>query len=569
VLAVARIGGVLLSALRQVLANRSIRRAETAWLIGIAGQWVYLVAVLVYAYDVGGVVATGLASTLRMLPAAVFAPLVTTIADRVPPGRVLVGVHAGRAAIIGGAAWVIASDGAVSVVLTLVMLEGIVATLHRPTTFALLPALARSPQELVASNAVTSTGEAIGTLLGPAIGGLLLALGGPVPAIGGTAAAFAVAAVAVAAIDAHRPMATATAGSGPAALRELVAGFAAIGSSRSVGILVSLFSVQTFVRGVLTVLLVAVSVELLGMGESGVGYLNSAIGAGGLLGAFVTFTLVARRHLALPLSLALGMWGLPIAIIGIVPVPVVAIAVLGVLGVANATLDVSGFSLLQRCVPNAVRGRVFGTFEGIVTLTFGLGSLVAPLVVELLGLRGALIATGLVLPTIAVASFALVRRADNAAVVPHRQLDLLRGVPMFAPLPMTALEQIAGGLVSERYAADASVIRQGDTGDCWYLIAAGGVEVVHDGRHVADLGVGDGFGEIALLSQRPRTASVIARRETELFRLPRPVFLEAVTGNAHAVLAGETLMATRLAELEEAHDGDAHESAAASELRSG
>jgi len=539
---------VLLEALRHVLANPSIRRAQVAWFLGIAGQWIYLVCVLVYAYDIGGVVAAALASTLRMLPAALLAPFVTTLADRLPPNRVLLGVHGGRALVAGAIALVIAGGLSPVLVYGAIVFEGVLATLHRPTTMALMPALARSPQELVATNAVTSTGESTGTLIGPAIGGLLLAMGGPVLGIAATAAGFAVAAVTVSNIDARRPVEPDAAGD-RSRLRELAGGFSALRDYPSAGLLIGLFSAQTFVRGVLTVLLVAVSVELLLLGEAGLGYLNSAIGAGGLLGAFLTFALVMRRHLATPFSIALAGWGLPIVLIGLVPIGPLAFAALAILGLANAVLDVSGFSLLQRCVPNALRGRVFGALEGIVSLTFGLGSLTAPALVELFGIRGALVAAGALLPAVALVSFALVRRADAAAVVPERQVGLLRGVPMFTPLPMTILEQIASGLVEERHDEGAEVIRQGAAGDCWYLVVEGAVEVVHDGRRVATLGPGDGFGEIALLSQRPRTATVVVREPAQVYRLPRTVFLEAVTGHPHAMIAGEALVSRRLSEL--------------------
>jgi MFS family permease len=537
---------VLIEALRSVAANPSTRRAETAWLLGHAGQWVYLISVLVYAYDIGGVVAAGLASMLRMLPAAVMAPFVTTLADRLPPNRVLLAVHGGRATIVGTIALVVAVGLSPALVFVAIVVEGVLATLHRPTTMALLPALARSPEELVATNAVTSTAESTGTLVGPAIGGVLLALGGPFFGLVATAVGFAAAAVTVLGIDARRPVEAAASGS---RLREMLGGFAALRAYPSAGLLIGLFSAQTFVRGILTVLLVAVSVELLSLGESGVGWLNSAIGAGGLLGAFLTFALVMRRHLAAPYSLALAGWGLPIVLIGLLPVTPVALVALAVLGLANAILDVSGFSLLQRCVPNALRGRVFGALEGIVSLTWGLGSLTAPLLVELFGLRGALVAAGALLPTLSLLSARLVREADAAAIVPHHQVGLLRGVPMFAPLPMTILEQIASGLVDEAHATGAEVIRQGDSGDCWYLVVEGAVDVVHDGRHVATLGGGDGFGEIALLSQRPRTATVVVRDDARLYRLPRTVFLEAVTGSPHAMIAGEALVSRRLAEL--------------------
>lgn len=335
-------------------------------------------------------------------------------------------------------------------------------------------------------------------------------------------------------------------------LTQLLAGFAAMRTYPAAGIVIALASVQTLVRGILTVLIVAVSVELLGLGSSGVGYLNAAIGAGSLVGAFMAFALVLRPRLSGPFSLAYAFWGIPIVLLGLIPQPLLGLGFMCVLGVANAVLDVSGFSLIQRGVPNRLRARVFGGFEAIASLTFAIGSLVAPVLVALLGLNGALIVSGAALPLTALLTVTLVRRADTGAIVPLRQLELLRGVPMFAPLPLTTLELIAGGLVSEQHPVGSAVIRQGEPGNCWYLIANGTADVVHDDERVASLGPGDGFGEIALLSNRPRTATIVVRKTLDVYRLPRDIFLEAVTGSPHAVLAGDTLVAGRLAELRHA-----------------
>jgi len=447
-------------ALGQVLANRSIRHAQAGWFIATAAQWAYLVAVLVYAYDVGGVVAAGLATTARMLPAALSAPFATMLADRLPPRDVLLGVHVGRASIVGVVAVGIAADLPAPLVFLAIAAEGLIATLHRPTTMALLPALARSPQELVASNATFSAGEAIGVLVGPAVGGALLAVGGTLLGTVAPSLGFVLAAVVVLGIEPVSRATDAGDGNAPSRLAELTAGFLALRTYPAAGILISLLSMQTMVRGVLTVLLVAVSVELLGLGASGVGYLNAAIGAGALAGAFAAFTLVLRPRLAGPFSVGLAFWGIPVMLLGLTAQPLIAFASMAVLGLANAILDVSAFSLIQRVVPNRLRGRVFGALEAIAGLTFGIGSLLAPVLVALLGLQMALVVSGGLLPLLAALSATLVRRADAGAIVPHRQLDLLRGVPMFAPLPMTALEQLAGGLVAEQHDRGENVIRQ-------------------------------------------------------------------------------------------------------------
>lgn len=533
--------------LREVLRNGAIVRVEVAWVSAVAAEWAYLVSLLVFAYGAGGVAAAGLVTTVRMLPPAILAPLIATIADRLAPNRVLAVIQAARAVTLGLGAVVILAGLPPAWIFAVAGLEGLLAVLKRPTTMALLPALARSPEQLVASNAVTSTGEAAGVLIGPAIGALLLAIGGVGLGFAAPAAAFAMAAVIVASIRTPMiPQAAAATGT-RAALSALLGGFGALRGYPSAGLLVGLFATQTFVRGLMTILLVAAAIELLGLGQAGVGYLNSAIGAGGLIGAVGVMAVVGRRRMGGTVSVALAAWGVPIAIVGIAPAAWLAFPLLGVVGIANAVLDVSGFTLLQRCVPNALRARVFGAFEGIVALTFGLGSLVAAPLVGLLGLRAALVVAGALLPAIAIASAAAVRRADAAAVVPHRQVDLLRGIPLFAPLSMVVLEQLARSLEPIRHDAGTSVIVQGEAGDAYYIVGSGHADVVRDGVRIAEVGDGDGFGEIALLDDRPRTASIVVREALEGYRLPREAFLEAVTGSPLSARAGARLVAERLA----------------------
>jgi MFS family permease len=537
--------------LRRVAANESMRRVQLGWLLAQAADGAYLVSLLVYAYAQGGVLAAGLVTTFRSLPSGFLAPVLSSFADRFPKARVLLAVHVMRGLTVAVVAASAFAGVPITLVLMAVVVEGLMIGLNRATTLSLMPALARSPEELVAGNATITLGEGIGALVGPVVAGALLMVGGPELGLSASAASFGLAAVAVLSLEvvAVRRTAPTVAPSGSRRLLDMLAGFGALRRYPSAGLVVGLFGSQTIVRGALTVLIVASAVELLGIGESGVGYLTSAIGGGGLIGATLAMTIVTGGRLALPFAIALAMWSLPIALLGFVPHPAFAFALLGVVGAANASLDVAGFTLLQRCVPNAVRARVFGALESVAALGMTIGAAAVPLLVQLVGLPAALVATGLFLPVLAITTFPILRRADAAAVVPHRELAVLRRIPMFAPLPLTVMEHLAGSLERVRYEKGTAVLTQGDAGDCFYVVASGAVDVVHDGTHVKTLAEGDGFGEIALLSERPRTASVIAREPVEAFRLPRPAFLEAVSGSSDSVVAADELMTRRLAEL--------------------
>jgi Cyclic nucleotide-binding domain/Major Facilitator Superfamily len=533
------------SALRRVFANPDIRRAELAWMTAYAAEWAWLVALFVYAFTVGGVGAVGLVGLGRTLPAAVLAPALSSVADRAPRHRVLLAVHLGRAAGIGLAAIAVFADWPVVLVFAIPPLEGLLAVLHRPTHMALMPSLARAPAELVAANAASATLEAVGTFIGPVIGAALLATGMPVltfvlPAIG-----FSLAAVTVAGIRPAQQLRSAPASVGIAAT--LLAGGRALVDHPHAALLLGLFGAQITVRGILNVLLVVAAVELLALGTEGVGILTAAMGAGGFVGALLTMSMVDQRRMAPSFLAGLILWGTPILIIGVVPLALVGLLGLAVLGAGNAILDVAGFTLLQRSVPNAVRGRVFGLLEAIVMFGLAIGSAVAPVLVATLGPRGALIATGAILPAAALLSARSVLRVDEVAVIPERELALLRGVPMFGLLPLTVLEQVAADARPRSIPAGTRIIGEGEVGGSFYVLAEGEVEATVRGRVVRRLHPGESFGEIALLRDVPRTASVTTRTDVEALVLDREAFVSAVTGDRSSLTAAERVIEERLA----------------------
>ena len=532
-------------ALRRVLVNPDIRRALVAWMLGYAAEWAWLVALWVYAYQTSGVVAVGVLGLARTLPAALLSPALSTLTDRLPRHRVLLAVHLGRATLVGFAALALVTGLPPLVVYAMAPLDALLGVLHRPTHMPLMPALARSPEELVASNVASSTFEGIGTLAGPALGGLLVAYATPSWGFAVPALLFGIAALSVSGIHPSQALRREVPRGGLAAT--LFGGIRALFQYPRAGLIVGLFWAQIIVRGLLNVLLVVAAVDLLHIGEQGVGYLNSAIGAGGFIGVLATVTLVSRRRMAEPFAIGLVLWGTPILLIGLLPLAPAAILFLAVLGLGNAVLDVAGFTIMQRNVPNAVRGRVFGVLESGVMLGTGIGSGLAPLLLAVLDVRGALIATGLILPALAVLTWRWVARADADAVIPERELALLRGVSMLAPLPMTILEQVAGDLAEVSYADGEPIIREGEAGDRFYILASGRTSVTSGGETRGELGPGDSFGEIALVRNVPRTASVVAIGAVEAFALDRDAFCAAVSGDLRSTRAAEDVVDHRLA----------------------
>jgi Cyclic nucleotide-binding domain len=256
--------------------------------------------------------------------------------------------------------------------------------------------------------------------------------------------------------------------------------------------------------------------------------------------------LVGARRLAFTFGLALILWGAPILLIGVWAKAVPAFVLIAIAGLGLTIVDVAGFTLLQRAVPEDVLARVFGVLHSAFYLTGGIGAIVAPPLINWLGIRGALIATGAVLPTVTIPTFGLLARIDRTLRVPTAELAQLRVIPMFAPLPAPTLEALALSMTRREVPAGETIFRQGDHGDGFYIVDSGEIEIEIDGREANVLGPGDHFGEIALLRDIPRTATARARKETQLYTLDRDAFLGAVTGHAGSSEAAETVVAARL-----------------------
>jgi hypothetical protein len=323
----------------------------------------------------------------------------------------------------------------------------------------------------------------------------------------------------------------------------LVAGFRIVAKQPKVRLIVGLIATQGFVRGCLNVLIVVGTFRLLGAGEGAVGYLTAALGVGGLIGSFSAMRLEGRR-LAVPLGIALIFWGVPIALTAVWPNFAAAVVLLAVIGAANAIEDVAGFTLLQRIVPDDVLTRVLGVTWGLVMGAVGVGSIAATALVALVGPRASFVLVGAILPVLTIAVWRFLVGIDREVLAPTAELALVDTVPMFAPLSIAAKEHLAARLVEVPVPAGEVVIRTGERGDRFYIVADGELEITNGAHGTA--GRGDFFGEIALIRDVPRTATVRATAPSRLYALEREDFLAAVTGHSAVRSAGEAVVSERL-----------------------
>lgn len=533
-------------ALATVIADAGLRRAVVAYGGFYFAEWASWIAMLVYAFERGGATEAGVVALIQLIPASIVAPLAASMADRFPRERFLLVGYVAQAATMGATGLAISLGAAAPLVYALAAASATSVTLTRPAHGSILPSLSATPDDLTAANVASGTVQNAAILLAPAVAGVLLGVSGAGSVFGLAAFVVAVGAVLVAGIRLRSDAIAIDPGRAEPAGALLAGGFATLRRSPGPRTIVALIAAGGVIEGALDVFIVVLALDLLAAGETGVGFLNSAVGAGGLIGAAAAVALVGRARLARPFALGLLLWGVPMAVVGLLPLFSLALLLFIVAGAGRALMDVAGRTLLQRATPDDALGRVFGVLEGLHMGMLGLGSVAVPALVAISGPRQALVLAGLWIPFVLLVAWRALRAVDAAAVVHVRELELLRAVPMFAPLAPPTIERLARRLVPVRLPAGSWVIRQGEVGDRYYIIDRGEVDVFVDDAHVRQQGPGSAFGEIALIRNVPRTASVRATTDVSLFALERDVFLAVVAGHPESRAGAESLAASRL-----------------------
>jgi len=537
--------GERLRALAAGFATPDLRRVQAAWALASVGNWGLTVILAIYAFEVGGAGAVGLAGGLRLVLAALAAPVASGCVDRWSRRAVIVWCLYLRAGSIAALTAVVAISGPLGVVLLLAAVYSVLSTVHRPAQAALLPSLARTPQQLAAANAVGSAVSNGGFLVGALAGGAIAAVVSAAWAFGLTAAAFVLAAIAVYGLPRDVPPPGAPGEWDPA--RDAVAGARVLVASRQLRMVMALFGAATVVEGATDVMIVVVALGVLDIGQAGVGYLNAAWGVGGMIGGAVAAAALVRGRLAIGLSGGSVLVGVALAALGARPGVFAALLLLGALGIGYAFIEVAETTLLQRLLPDEVLGRAFGASESVYIGATGVGALIAPPVIALVGTRGALVAFGAGLTVLALVLWAALARFAAAVPVDEHDFALLRGVPFLGLLPLATLETLTRHAVRVPMAAGDVVIAEGDHGDRFYVVAAGEVVVSRDGRRLRAETGGEFFGEIALLHDVTRTATVTASGPGTLLALERDDFLSAVGGQRRSAEAAGAVATDRLA----------------------
>jgi MFS family permease len=518
-----------LQTLRFVIAEPRLRRVLIAFGLFRTTELATWVALLVWAYDRGGTRAAGIIAVAQLVPATLAAPLGSVLTDRMARERGLRLGYLVQAATGLLTAGFIFADAPFWAVAAAAAAATSSMTLTRPVHHALIPELSRSPEELTAGNAASTALEGVGNFLGPALaGGLLVVAGAPWVFV-----TMAVTSLVSAQLTRGLAVVQSLTGIQPSTTywADAAEGFRVVVRQPSAAALTAIVTGQFVVVGILDILAVVFAFDVLSTGPSGPGLITSGLGIGGLIGAAAAVTMIGRRRLGPALAVGMAIIAASLALVAVSLNLAVAVTLFALAGIGKATVDVAARTLLQRSVPPRVLARILGVQEALLMAGTAVGAALAPVLIRTAGSRGAFVATATLLPAVGLASWVQVRRLDRAAP-PSRLLDLLASVRMFAVLPPTQLEQLATALQPVTPLRDGEVlIRQGDVGDRCYVVVDGALAVDRDGEQLAVLGASEVVGEIALLRDVPRTATVRAKGPVEVMALERRPFLLAVTGS--------------------------------------
>jgi MFS family permease len=563
---------------RGLLSNRPLTKLLVGELISGIGDWLYIVAIFVVIYrETSDAAIVGLFGAVRLFPYIVLSVPAGVIADKFDRRLVLLVSDLLRGTVMLLMTFIVATDGPVLALVVLALVAASGSTFFYPSMAAYLPSLAADERQLGPANSAMASIGNVSFILGPAIGGILIAAGGVVFAFILNALSFLViaailwtlppsiagkprAAERAAEQPADEPADAETAQPAPAfaptpatdaatpepsgapAAAAVGPGPEPAAAARRLpwrpfsGVLLVQF-IEGFFDGGIQSVTIVLAVSVLNAGEEANGYLNAAIGVGGLIGALVSGVLVLRRGLSGPLLAGAAITALGAALLGYTPLLSVALLAIGLTASGSIVIDVVLETVFQRVVPDELRGRAFGTMMTLSTVAAAIGAFCLPVLVIAVGAFPTMALSGLAIVVACFLSLGLLGGAMTRAASPFEAtLARVAKLPLFAGVQPSRLEAALGHVRSVDVAPGQVIVRQGDPADRFYIIASGSFTVSQaapDGTSTVlrQLGPDEVFGELGLLNQAPRSATVTADTAGTLFEMDGDDFLALVGGS--------------------------------------
>lgn len=532
--------GGLLAALR----HRDYRLLISAFTISDIGTWMYNIALAVWVYDATGSLGWVAATTVaRFVPALVFSTYAGVIADRFDRRLVMIAADLMFAALMVALGVAMALDAAPALVVAIAACSSTLGTVYGPAAAALTPRVVPA-RELASANALRNTVDNLTVVAGPALGALLTLAGPPQVVVWINALTFLGSALLLLGLRTRAPGADVTDGGEHGVLRQMAVGVRTIVADRGVLVLVAYSVVATGIFGADTVFFIAASDELLGTGPDGYGYLLAGLGVGGLLAAPLVTRAERLPKLAPVIIAGMAFYCLPTMVLLVFDQPAVAFVVQVMRGAGTLFVDVLAVTALQRAIAPEVMARVFAVFDSLCLAAILVGATLTSWIIGAGGAEAGVWLTGAAAFAISLAGLPWligvdrVAAARRAALAPR--IAIIEACGLFDLVPEGGLLELAAQAEETTLRVDDVAVREGDVADAFYIVMAGTLGVHGAGLEVPDVGPGDWFGEIGLIEQIPRTATVTAKTAVVLLRIDGTAFLEALTSGrpSAAILDG-------------------------------
>jgi MFS family permease len=523
---------------RSLFGIRDYRLLFSGLVTSQSGSWAYNVALIVYVFNATHSPAwVAAASMARFLSALLSSAFGGVVADRVERVRLMVTLDTIAMTVQAVLAVVAALNAPALVIIVLATLTSVSTASYDPTARATVPTLV-GEEHLAAANSVQAAVENLTIIVGPAIGAVLLLIGAPPLVFAINAATFGFSALVVSRIRARSMPGDATEGGTLGPLQQMAVGIRAFVSSSTVVVLAGFSIVASFLYGTDTVLFVVLSKQQLGTGSQGYGYLLAALGVGGLVVAPFMNRIAGMRRLGSIIVAGMLVYALPTALLAVIHSAALAFVLEVVRGGGTIVVDVLAITALQRSVSRDVVARVFGVFFALVLAAISLGALLMPILLGAFGLTSTLLIVGFSVPALTLLSYPKVRGIDRATAgqltTIEPRVGILQGLDIFAGATRATLERLALSAVEETVPAGTVVVKEADEADDFFVLVGGAAQVTAAGEAgvataLGTLSAPDYFGEIGLLAHRPRTATVRAVGECNLYRIKGDDFVEALT----------------------------------------
>lgn len=534
---------------RELLANRPLAKLLAGEFISGIGDWLYIVAIFVVIYEQSGdPILVGAFGAVRLLPYALLSIPAGIVADRFDRRLVLLVSDLIRGGLMLVLAVLSVLEAPALAVAAVAVLAACGSTFFYPAIGAYLPSLVEDERQLGPANSLNSNLGEIGYIVGPALGGLLLVVGSVTLAFVANAITFVVIAAILwrlppsyarprspdGAVDDAAPAAEHAAepspSPAPARLRDAIA-------PRPLAGLLAIQLVTGLVASVYQVMTVILAIDILEAGEEANGFLNTAIGIGGLVGGLLSGWLVLRRDAGPPLAFGVVVIGAGTAALGLTGSLAVALVAVAIASAGGLVVDVIGTTIFQRVVPNELMGRVTGIVTAASIVPAVVGAALFPVVLLAVGPLVSFVALGIGATVAMLAAVVLLGPALVRTPTPYEALvERVATLDLFTGVPAARLAVATRRLVEVPVTAGDVVIRQGEPADRFFVIASGTFAVSRAESaggapvRIRELGPDQVFGELGLLRRGPRTATVTAETDGLLLALDGKDFLELVGG---------------------------------------